>query len=92
MKATFTALTVQHEQTEMTIKTVTIYTGFACTFGPDTYLQIVGSGIPGSAPLLKPEVKHTLDKRTYVRADFYTAKIASNHSSPLNSNKKNREL
>lgn len=49
---------------DITPKTVTICTEFAWTFGKNTYLQIVGSGIPGSAPLLKPEVKHTL--HTYI--------------------------
>lgn len=45
---------------EIIPETVTTCPGFVCIFETDTYLQMVGSGIPGSAPLLKPEVKHTL--------------------------------
>lgn len=54
---------------EIAPKPVTMCTGFVHTFGTNTYLQIVGSGIPGSAPLLKPEVKHTL--HTYIKINKY---------------------
>lgn len=64
MKATFTTVAVQGGQAEIIAKMATTYIGLARTSGTDTYLQIFGSGIPGSAPLLKPEVKHTL--HTYI--------------------------